>query len=373
VDAYLQLKTCPGKNLRGRILIDSPGFDADSQRTATLRLTSHIIDLSDLVLVFFDARHPEPGAMRDTLTHLVGETIHRSDSSKFVYILNQIDTTAREDNPEEVVGAWQRALAQEGLTAGNFHTIYSPDVAVPIPDEATRNRYEKKRDHDLELIHQRIRQVSVERAYRIIGALEKTADEIRDTFVPGLRSARDRWRRLVLWGDVVVFGVLALALVAIAGWLGYWEGLRFSPPWRETFTSSTIAVVLTLLVAVGAIGYLHHTVRRFAAAVVVKTISRLFPDGPERERMTRAFLRNTRFWHSILAVEPVGWGRRSLSRIRRVLDDADAYVRTLNDTFTDPSGDQPAQEAVAQQGSSETATVSEHRPVQAPPSSSPAD
>jgi hypothetical protein len=89
--------------------------------------------------------------------------------------------------------------------------------------------------------------------------------------------------------------------------------------------------------------------------------------------MTRAFLRNTRFWHSILAVEPVGWGRRSLSRIRRVLDDADAYVRTLNDTFTDPSGDQPAQEAVAQQGSSETATVSEHRPVQAPPSSSPAD
>lgn len=29
-----------------------PGFDADSQRTSTLRLTQHIIDLSDLVLVF---------------------------------------------------------------------------------------------------------------------------------------------------------------------------------------------------------------------------------------------------------------------------------------------------------------------------------
>jgi hypothetical protein len=118
VDTYLQLKTVPSEKLRGRILIDSPGFDADSQRNATLRLTDHIVDLSDLVLVFFDARHPEPGAMRDTLKHLVGDTIHRPDATKFVFILNQMDTTARDDNPEEVVGAWQRAIAQEGLTAG---------------------------------------------------------------------------------------------------------------------------------------------------------------------------------------------------------------------------------------------------------------
>lgn len=57
--------------LKGRILIDSPGFDADEQRKATLRITDHIIELSDLVLVFFDARHPEPGAMQDTLEHLI--------------------------------------------------------------------------------------------------------------------------------------------------------------------------------------------------------------------------------------------------------------------------------------------------------------
>ena len=80
MDAYLQLKTSASEQLRGRIMIDSPGFDADSQRNATLRLTSHIIDLSDLVLVFFDARHPEPGAMRDTLAHLVGQTIKRPGS-----------------------------------------------------------------------------------------------------------------------------------------------------------------------------------------------------------------------------------------------------------------------------------------------------
>jgi len=108
IDAYLQLKISDSDAMRGKILIDSPGFDADEQRTSTLRLTNHIIDISDLVLVFFDARHPEPGAMQDTLTHLVEDTIRRSDSNKFLYILNQIDTAAREDNPEDVVGAWQR-------------------------------------------------------------------------------------------------------------------------------------------------------------------------------------------------------------------------------------------------------------------------
>ncbi|WP_347338069.1 hypothetical protein [Chromatium okenii] len=59
-----------------------------------MRISNHMIDLSDLVLVLFDARHPEPGAMRDTLKHLVKETINRPDSGKFLYILNQLDSAA---------------------------------------------------------------------------------------------------------------------------------------------------------------------------------------------------------------------------------------------------------------------------------------
>ncbi len=190
VDAYLQLKTCDSEKLLGKILIDSPGFDADAQRTSTLRITDHIIDLSDLVLVFFDARHPEPGAMRDTLQHLVTDTIHRPDSTKFLYILNQIDATAREDNPEEVFAAWQRALAQCGLTAGRFYSVYNPEVAIPIEDEKRRARFENKRDADMAEIHERMEQVEVERAYRIIGILENTAKRIEEDLMPRLESAK---------------------------------------------------------------------------------------------------------------------------------------------------------------------------------------
>ena len=70
IESYLQLRTTKNPAIENKIIIDSPGFDADDQRRSTLRITDHIIDLSDLVLVFFDARHPEPGAMQDTLEAL---------------------------------------------------------------------------------------------------------------------------------------------------------------------------------------------------------------------------------------------------------------------------------------------------------------
>lgn len=339
VDAYLQLKTSVSEKLRGRIIIDSPGFDADSQRDATLRLTDHIIDLSDLVLVFFDARHPEPGAMRDTLTHLVGQTIQRPDANKFLFILNQMDTTARDDNPEEVVGAWQRALAQQGLTAGRFYCIYNPEAAVGIDDEALRQRYESKRDHDLAEIERRIEGVNVERAYRITGALEKLAHQIEEKVIPQLVEYKTQWRKLTLWGDGALGIVMLVALVLLSGVLGFRDGWSLTwPHWWHGSTANSAGMLVLLALFVGGFAWLHFRVRRFAAGHVVKRIARQFAPGLYRNRLVRAFLFNTRPWLSIFMKHPVGWGQGSRKRLLRVIADANRYVQTLNDHFTDPSG-----------------------------------
>ena len=349
VDTYLQLKTSPSEKLRGRILIDSPGFDADSQRNATLRLTDHIIDLSDLVLVFFDARHPEPGAMRDTLKHLVGDTIHRPDATKFVFILNQMDTTARDDNPEEVVGAWQRALSQEGLSAGRFYCIYNPEVAVAIEDEALKSRYESKRDHDLGEIHQRIQRVGVERAYRITGSLEKLAHQIEERYVPQLTEYKRRWRKLVLWGDgLLVAGILGVATVTLSA-LGLFEGFAALKP--AAWDGSAVSLVMALLVIsviIGLFAFLHFRLRKLAAARIVQQIEKQYGVGLERERLRQAFLHNTGPWHSIFKKAPVGWGGRARKRLQQVIAEANQYVQTLNDRFTDPSGTMtPVEQATA--------------------------
>ena len=338
IDAYLQLKTCPSEQLRGKILIDSPGFDADAQRTSTLRITDHIIDLSDLVLVFFDARHPEPGAMIDTLNHLVSNTINRADAGKFLYILNQIDSTAREDNPEEVVAAWQRALGERGLTAGRFFTIYNPDVALPIDEPNLKARFERKRDADLNEIHNRMQEVEIERAYRIVGALEKAARDIEERALPLLKKTLNTWKRRTLWGDAIAFGAALVLLLALTINLGYWQGFSFSPAWLDSVTSNPwLFYALIVALAAGALG-LHFAVRLFAAKTLTKRLSKETEQLGIKGDIVNAFRRNTRPWRSIFSSAPAGWGRGARKRLGQVMQDADTYIQSLNDRFTNPSG-----------------------------------
>ncbi|MCK5395321.1 MAG: dynamin family protein, partial [Gammaproteobacteria bacterium] len=267
IDAYLQMKTSHSDKLSGKIIIDSPGFDADEQRNAILRLTDHIVDLSDLVLVFFDARHPEPGAMHDTLDHLVGNTIHRSDSEKFLYILNQIDTAAHEDNPEAVVAAWQRALAAKGLTAGRFYSIYNSDVSVPIEDEAVRQRFEKKCNQDKSAIFERIHQVEIERSYRIIGALQTIAGDIENQVVPIVKDAMTKWLKMVLTLDAFAIGIFFLVLSVLGQWFDPWALFVYD------FANDGIVSSIKLGVTVLGFSVVHFSARRISAKVIAKKIT----------------------------------------------------------------------------------------------------
>ena len=333
VNAYLQLKTCPSESIKGKILIDSPGFDADAQRTSTLRITDHIIDLSDLVLVFFDARHPEPGAMKDTLEHLVTKTISRTDSSKFLYILNQIDTAAKEDNPEEVVGAWQRALSQAGLTAGKFYMIYDENSAIAISDNQLQERFKTKKDADLQAIYQRMNEVRVERAYRIIGALEKTAGDIESRAVPALKQALNKWSKRVLITDAVLYALLLGGGAYLAGANEAWD--RLAPSALIDAYNANPLGGIAVAVGVFLLFYgLHLFSRRFWA----NRIERQLPRSEMPGNLAAAFRKNTRFWRSLFHTSPYGWNRRVARRVRQVIDNSALFVQKLNDSFTNPSG-----------------------------------
>ncbi|EIC19521.1 dynamin family protein [Thiorhodovibrio frisius] len=340
IDAYLQLKTCRSERLRGKILIDSPGFDADAQRTAILSLTNHMIDLSDLVLVFFDARHPEPGAMRDTLKHLVGDTMVRSDSSKFLYILNQMDSAAREDNPEDVVAAWLRSLGEVGLTTGRFYTIYNRDVSTPITDPARRKRFEEKRDRDLADIDQRMDQVEIERAYRIIATLRKTATALNDETIPLLSQSVSRWRTRTLLADGAIFAGLAFLFLFWSITAGHWQGLHYQPGWLKYFEEVGInwglegleAGMILLLIAA------HFGVRKLMVVAMLPGIKKKAQAAKMPGDPAAAFVRNTRSWRPLLTGKPLGCNQWSEGRIAKVLHDCEAYVQSLNERFTNPKG-----------------------------------
>jgi hypothetical protein len=340
IDSYLQLKTCPSDQLRGKILIDSPGFDADAQRNSTLRITDHIIDLSDLVLVFFDARHPEPGAMQDTLAHLVSGTIRRNDAGKFLFILNQIDTTAGEDNLEEVVAAWQRAIVQHGLSTGRFYCLYNESAGININDPAVEKRITARRDKDLEEIESRMAEVSVERVYRIIGALENTANQIESHAIPRINEARDSWMKKVLLFDAISYAII----LALLGWAsveaGYWADGGLSTEWLASLSERPALLVIVIIAILGVAAVIHFFIRKRVARSIARRLSRI--EGPGN--IAAAFLKNTRWRHSIFRPFAVGWTRGSRNILEKVRVASDRYVQALNDRFTDPSGSQKVAE-----------------------------
>lgn len=346
IDAYLQLKTCPSEKIRGKILIDSPGFDADNQRASTLRLTQHIIDLSDLVLVFFDARHPEPKAMRDTLEYLVSANMNRADANKFLYILNQMDVTAKEDNPEEVVAAWQRSLAEVGLIAGRFFRIYNPDAAVPFENPEVQKRYEKKREEDMKDINERIQQIEVERSYRIISKLEQTAKDIKNHAVSKLTDMLERWKKRVWLLDILVFGTLAVltgvTLFLTDGW-NWLSSFMANALAGETASLIGFVVVLALIV------YLHFSIRRVSARHLLKKLAdEIGDDNDTYKQYAQAFSKSTAPYRPLFLKKPAGWHEVSEQIIDEIIIEANDYIQELNDQFTNPSGADEKQTQVAQ-------------------------
>lgn len=322
VNLYLQLKTVRSEAIKGKILIDSPGFDADSQRDAILRITSHIIDMSDLVLIFFDARHPEPGAMRDTLEHLVGTAMSHRDANKILYILNQIDTTAKEDNLEDVIGSWQRALSQQGLVSGNFFAIYSEEAMVPIDDEAQAERLKRKRDEDLKEITERMDKVGIERAYRITKALEDFAKEIKDRKLPELQRALKKWAGRVIAADALLFSAIFAALLLLQFQFGFIETVASTP---LSATASVVATLLMLLI-------LHYKVRDLVRRRVYRKLE------AADSSVAAAFRRNTRWWLPMARAGMSGWVKRAQSRLESVVSDSKMAIQRLNDQFVSPSG-----------------------------------
>jgi hypothetical protein len=330
IDSYLQLKTVPESSLKGRVLIDSPGFDADSQRDTVLKIADHIIAMSDLVLVFFDARHPEPGAMRDTLKHLVEGTHQRHDADKFLFILNQIDTAANEDNPEAIMGAWQRALAASGLVGGKFYMIYNEKAAVAISDPALAERFKRKKDVDLNEIYNRMDKVSVERAYRISFALDTLADELEKEWLPKIDAVRLQWAKRVAISDAVLAGVAVVVLLWLAMNTYLFTNIDLSGLLTDPTTGAGVVFALLAILLTP-----HYYFRQLWAGVMMRRLKREDESGT----LARALARNTVFWRPMFAQTPRGWGSRARKQLAGVRDQARRAIQKLNDQFAKPAGD----------------------------------
>lgn len=339
LDSYLQLKTCPCEKLKGKILVDSPGFDADDQRTATLRIADRIIERSDLVMVFFDAHKPEPGAIRDTLEHLVERAVERHDATKFVYILNQIDVTADENNLEDVVAAWQRALAQKGLTAGRFYRVFSLTACTHIENEEAARRLIDWREQDVADLEKRLDDVETQRIYRVADSLRHYCTHIEEQIVPELKERMSSWRRFVLSADLAVLATYLVILILVLLFTGSWKGFDYVPAdFVSTILGSTILKSLIGTFVIGSLLIFHYGFRRFAQQRYRPAVDEQATQDFDVTSVDRAFLKSTGGLRSLFLVSPSGWHMFSRRRLSNIYFRVGAFIKQLNDRHIQPDG-----------------------------------
>jgi hypothetical protein len=196
-----------------------------------------------------------------------------------------------------------------------------------------RERYEHKSAHDREEIHAKIREISSSRSYRILGALESIIESIEVDALPAIKQSMERWRRRVLQFDAAMVGALLVLLAVIGyqstGGFGPWfNGQAWSTMFAHPVWTTLGAVVLA-----GVLVGIHFFNRRWLARRIARDLPRESSSG----NWQSAFLKNTRPWRSLFIPRPKGLGRFTLSRLRKLRDQAEAYIQKLNNQFVDAS------------------------------------
>ena len=245
-------------------------------------------------------------------------------------------------------------------------------MGMPIKDPQIKERIDKKCQADLAEIHERMKQVSVERAYRVIGMLEQTAKEIEHQIVPQLQNLIQDWKKRVFYTEIGL-GIFFVILVGL--WLEMTGTSLPSLPDRFV----TLGILAGVFVVIGV--FLHLKICKWATGTILSQIkSEKNTDEFTREGLTRAFRKNTTTTRALfiwLIDQPVGWGNRMHRRIGDILGSVNSYVQNLNDRFTNPSGkksDEPVP-PTTEPASTEPAPPPMTAPIStepAPPSSPPA-
>jgi hypothetical protein len=172
-----------------------------------------------------------------------------------------------------------------------------------------------------------MQQVGVQRAYRIIHTLERTAQAIERQAVPLLNQALERWRRYVMLAD-------GIFLATLLGWL-WWSG-RTPDLGALGRGEAGLFSYLWLAVLVTGIMGVHFSFRRIAATWLGARLRSEVPQPQIYGDLQAAWRKNTSVWRPLGWRNPLGWGHSARKRLRQLYVQANRHVQALNDRYAQP-------------------------------------
>lgn len=300
INSYLELITANSNKLRNRLVIDTPVINAASENLATVMLRKHVINISDLVLVFTDLFEVEPSLISATIQDIV----QNQDSNKFIFVIDHSEINIDNFKAQEIAAAWQRRLAEFGIFSGQFLVL--------------------SQNGDLSLIDQRLQNINNDRSYRILGSLEKSIRDIDDVVFEEVETALDTWKERCNATTLIVLGFLIMLMLFAEIAMGILD-LLLDPIIGP-------AIILTIIAILTPI---HIMVSRVHAKFIIKQLHKRQKQLNIPDDLAGLFEKSLSFWRVLLpTTSPVGKNKKNRKRLGVMIEQTKDLVQALNDQFS---------------------------------------
>jgi len=309
INSYLEIKTINSERLKGKLFIDAPNFSVAQATPVNYLLTKHIIEQSDLVLVFTDAF--------DTSTPLVDELIQlintHQDSNKFIYLIDSPTTTFFPTSNTDQIVTWQRKLSELGLNTGQI---------IVLPSQ--QNNLGSQNQSAFVEVDLRLSNVAHDRTYRILNSLEKSISDVEEVVVPEVKKAVATWReRTNISSLVILTFIITLSLFAEIN-----SGIVLS-----TLVDPILGPVSLLILTAIMIPF-HLIFSKMQAKLIVNQLVKRQKELHLLENLATFFEKNLTFTRMLLPInEPAGWNKKTKSRLSQLSIKTKELVQSLNDSF----------------------------------------
>ena len=308
INSYLELKTINSERLKGRLFIDSPNISAVPTSPINSMLIKHIIEHSDLVLVFTDVFESPSPMLNELIEHII---IHQ-DSNKFVYLIDEPLAMLNPAKTNEIISSWQRKLSAMGLNTGQFIIIANQQNSINPLNKV-----------DFSEIDQRMNNVAYDRTYRVLDSLEKSISDIENVVMPEVKKGIVLWKERVNISSLIVLCFIATLAVFAEINVGILE-----------FLIDPIIGPIVLVILLAIMVPIHLLISKLVAKLIIKKLNERQKELHVMENLASLFEQNLTFVRMLLPLtEPVAWNKKMKTRLMQLTEKTKDLVQSLNDNF----------------------------------------
>ncbi len=300
LNTYLELITVNSLTLKNKLIIDTPVLNPSTENAAAALLRKHVIDISDLVLVFTDLFEADI----DLISETVAEIVRQQDSNKFMFIIDHSEISLDQHKSHEIAASWQRRLTEFGIHTGQFIVL--------------------AQGMDNSMIDQRVHNLNNDRSYRILADLEKNIRDVDDVIFAEVEASIITWKERTNATTLVILAFISMLAVFAEIASGIFD-LLFDP----------IIGPAVILVLIAVLTPMHVMISRFHGKLIINQLHKRQKQLNLPEDLAGLFEKSLSFWRIILPITtPVGKNKKNRKKLNALIEQTKNLVQALNDQFS---------------------------------------